>query len=581
MLQKTAVRQGKKYSLRIVFWLVAILLGALQAWSYRYYQDADDIVSYLDIGDAYLRGEWNVAVNAYWSPLYSWLLGLTLAVLKPSSYWEFPIVKLTNFLIYLFTLVAFDFFFRELIYYYNKKIASVSPNRSFKISNWVWVTSGYTLFLVSSLQWIGVASDSPDMLVAAFVYFAAGLVLLIHTRSESWFNFILLGVVLGFGYLSKTIMFPLAFVFLVTSISSVINLRRALLRTLASLLVFTIIVTPFIAAISIDKGRLTFGDAGKLNYAWLVIGEILPYRGWQGKEPGSGTPKHPPAQIFDNPKALAFETSAGATYPLWHDPSYWYEGLKLKFNLKRQIKVLVGNATFFYNQFLAGLVFTYLIFICVENRYWLSVKDLKENWRLLIPAVTGLGIYLLVIDLSGAFKPMRYIAPFVVLLFAGVFSSVRLPNSQQTKRLIAGMTIATSFLMGSQLFASECLRNIQTLLKEQNQYTEWQVANSLQRLGVQPGEKVAILGYYFAPYYHWARLARVKIIVEIFDEKSFWEKSTLVKAEVLKRIEKTGARVIVQKPGFKIPNYALAKGWREIGNTGYYVYFLQRKYSRS
>jgi hypothetical protein len=576
MLQKTARSQEKTYLLKVIFWLVAILLGGLQAWFYRYYQDADDIISYLDIGDAYLRGEWNVAINAYWSPLYSWLLGLTLFVLKPSSYWEFPVVKLVNFLIYLFALIGFDFFLRELIFYYNKKISSVSPKTYFKIPRWGWIVSGYTLFFVSSLQWIGVGTDNPDMLVAAFVYFATGLLLCIHTRSESWFNFIILGVVLGFSYLSKAVMFPLAFVFLVTSMFSVGNLRRALPRTLAALLAFTIIVTPFIAAISTAKGHLTYSDAGKLNYAWTVIAGVTPYRGWQGNELGMGTPKHPPRQIFDNPKALAFETPVGGTYPLWHDPSYWYEGLKIKFDLERQIKILVVNTIFFYKQFFGGLVFIYLILVCVRGRYWLSVKDLIENWILLIPAVMGLSLYILAANMPDAFKPMRYIAPFIVLLFAGVFSSVHFPNSQKTKRLIAGTTIATSLLIVSQLFYSEFLKNISAVFNEENQLIELQVADTLHQLGVQPGEKVAILGYYIAPYYHWARLARVKIVAEIFDEKSFWEKNIVVQTEVFKNIKKTGARVIVQKPGFKIPNYALATGWREIGNTGYYVYFLQK-----
>ncbi|MEH1938932.1 MAG: hypothetical protein V7L01_01765 [Nostoc sp.] len=501
---------------------------------------------------------------------------MTLYVLKPSSYWEFPVVKLVNFLIYLFALIAFDFFLRELIFYYNKKISLVSSQISFKIPYWAWIVSGYILFIVSSLQWIGVASDSPDMLLAAFIYFAAGLLLRIYAHSESWFNFIILGVVLGFGYLSKAPMFPLAFVFLLTSMFSVGNLRRALPRTLAALLVFTIIVTPFIAAISTAKGRLTFGDAGKLNYAWTVIAGVTPYRGWQGNELGMGTPKHPPRQIFDNPKVLAFETPIGSTYPLWHDPSYWYEGLKLKFNLERQRKILAINTIFFYKQFLGGLVFIYLILICVKGRPWLSVKDLIENWILLIPAITGLGIYMLVANIPDAFKPMRYIAPFIVLLFAGVFSSVHFPNSQKTKRLIAGTTVITSFIIVGQSFYSQFFKNISAVSQEQNQLIELQVADTLHELGVQPGEKVAILGYYIAPYYHWARLARAKIVVEIFDEKSFWEKNTVVRTEILKNIEKTGARVIVQKPGFKIPNYALATGWREIGNTGYYVYFLQK-----
>ena len=42
-----------------------------------------DGISYLDIGDAYLRGDWYVAVNAMWSPFYSWLAGFWLMLFKP------------------------------------------------------------------------------------------------------------------------------------------------------------------------------------------------------------------------------------------------------------------------------------------------------------------------------------------------------------------------------------------------------------------------------------------------------------------------------------------------------------------
>src|SRR5438128_10511343 len=68
---------------RIFFWLLAIALGAVQAWATRFTMNPDGI-SYLDIGDAYWRGDWHMAINAYWSALHSWILGLFLKVLKPS-----------------------------------------------------------------------------------------------------------------------------------------------------------------------------------------------------------------------------------------------------------------------------------------------------------------------------------------------------------------------------------------------------------------------------------------------------------------------------------------------------------------
>src|SRR3954452_20137182 len=87
------------FGLRISCWLIALALGAAQAWATRFTMNPDG-VSYLDIGDAYWRRDWPNAINAYWSPLYSWILGGFLKVIKPSIYWEYPLVHLVNFLIY-------------------------------------------------------------------------------------------------------------------------------------------------------------------------------------------------------------------------------------------------------------------------------------------------------------------------------------------------------------------------------------------------------------------------------------------------------------------------------------------------
>src|SRR5258707_7530980 len=101
-------------ALRIVCWAMALALGAAQAWATRFTMNPDGI-SYLDIGDAYWRGDWHNAINAYWSPLYSWILGFFLKVVKPSAYWEYPLVHLVNFLIYVAALGCFEFFLKTFI----------------------------------------------------------------------------------------------------------------------------------------------------------------------------------------------------------------------------------------------------------------------------------------------------------------------------------------------------------------------------------------------------------------------------------------------------------------------------------
>ena len=69
-----------------------------------------------------------------------------------------------------------------------------------------------------------------------------------------------------------------------------------------------------------EKHRFTFGDSGKLNYAWFV-GGTWPYTGWNGQPPENGTPVHGPRRISEAPLILEFRTPVSGTHPLWYDPS--------------------------------------------------------------------------------------------------------------------------------------------------------------------------------------------------------------------------------------------------------------------
>jgi hypothetical protein len=70
MLDSTNQRQR----LLVILWLLAILLGLLCTWRAFYDLIDPDSISYLEMGEAFLRRDWQMAINAYWSPLYPWLL---------------------------------------------------------------------------------------------------------------------------------------------------------------------------------------------------------------------------------------------------------------------------------------------------------------------------------------------------------------------------------------------------------------------------------------------------------------------------------------------------------------------------
>lgn len=565
--------------LRVAFRLVAIALGILHAWGIRHTMYTDGI-SYLDMGDAYLRGDWDMAINGYWSPFYSWLLGLAMLVLKPSPYWEFSVVHLVNFAIYLCALSSFDFFLRELLRYHRRQTSRFSGDERVFLPEWAWLALGYTVFIWSSLNLITIWVVTPDMCLAAFVYLASGIILRIRMGCASWLTFVFLGVVLGFGYLTKAAMFPLSFIFLGVSVFSVGNLRSAVPRVLIALVVFLLVASPFIVALSEAKGRLTFGDSGKLAYAWVVNNCVRPSP-WQGD---TGILRHPPRKIFDAPAIYEFGTPIECTYSLWYDPSYWGEGAVSHFDLGAQISAIASNAKRYYHIFSSikvnaiGLIVGFLIlFFYMTGRrwWWLCVKDIAKHWCLLIPAIAPFVMYSLVIVMS------RYIGAFATLLWAGAFSGLRFHDTQGSRRLVACVTISILTVMWITIggtTAQEARSTAYDLIKgldSSNPHVHWQVADGLKRMEIQQGDKVVSIGSGW-PDYYWARLARLRVIAEIDPREldSFWTVEPLmVRPQLINALTKTGAKAIVVE---KLPKYVSSVGWQRIENTDYYAYILPK-----
>ena len=188
---------------------------------------------------------------------------------------------------------------------------------------------------------IEVSQTEPDMLVAAFVYLATGLLLRIHRRPGSWWSFVLLGLTLGLAYLTKSFMFPGSLIFLAAAAIIAARVKGGKVRLAVALAVFAATCVPFISALTLQRGRLTFGESGRLNYAWHVNG--VRNRNWQGGPPEAGRPVHPSAQILAVPAVYEFARPTRVTYALWYDPSYWYEGVQIVFRPLQQARAVALN----------------------------------------------------------------------------------------------------------------------------------------------------------------------------------------------------------------------------------------------
>jgi hypothetical protein len=567
-----------------LFWLVAVILAFAQAWVCRF-TIVNDTISYLDIGDLIWHGHWSAALNGIWNPFYPILLGGTLAVLHPTALLEYPLVHLLLFIIFVVTLCCFSIFLKEMILLRSETVTTDED----RVAEWVWILLGYTLFLWSSLRLIGVGETNPDMVVAAVVYMASALVVRIFRAKAGGLTYLSLGVTLGVGYLTKSIMFPISVLWVLIVFIICLSGRGHLRRACITALAFFAISVPFIASLSAAKGRLTFGDSGRYNYAVHVNG-VTPLH-WQGSEPGSGIPVHPTRQLVRSPATYEFGSPLDGTYPPWYDPSYWYEGVKPRLQLREQLHTtkqwLHWESDLFFGLNGAIVCGLFILFF-VSKREALILKDVLRHWFILIPCVAALALYSLVHVES------RYVAAFVVILTLCLFFSIHLPAGPSSHRLFPAVATFTflafiSFpLRHPRLFVApldwvvleqedaerQDLRHPFNV--EPGSYQE--AVGELDRIGIRPGDRIASLDCSLLGISMLARLARIKIVAEVnyWPEKAdtvdnFWQADSTAQSKVVHALATTGARAIISELP---PRGSGADGWHRVGTTRYYIYWL-------
>src|SRR5215217_1690955 len=406
----------------------------------------EDGISYLDLGDAYLAGHWK-PINSVWSPVYPLILGTVLRLFRPSMQWEFTVVHLVTFCIYLVALVCFEFFWRET----KRAVEAEVEARGGEIilPGWAWWVSGYALFVWSSVVLIRLRTVTPDMLVAAIVYLAAALLVRIgssHPRPATHLRF---GSLLGLGYLTKAVMLPIGFVFLGAAAVLEWKQGRNLRHWLSGALIFAVIAGPLVLALSLDKRRLTFGEVGRLTYLRYVNG--MPYPHWPAAAPrGWRQPLHPARRIYDDPPVYEFRVPVLGTYPLSYDPSYWYDGVSGRFNPDGQARRLAASIRFYFDLFARGQgamlgVVVLLLAMSIRTRRrgsWLG-------WPL---ALVGMGTAALVLYLP-VYVEGRYLAPFIVLLWGGLLALVRVEDVAVTRSRLRIAGFILPFLVLIQIAA--------------------------------------------------------------------------------------------------------------------------------
>jgi hypothetical protein len=560
---------------RLAARVVIVLLGGIQVLAYPNRMSSDDVVSYLDVADAYRHHQWTAALNGYWSPLYSWVLAVGEWVMRPPASQEFSFVRLVNFTVYLLALAAFELFLRRAIAAHEHAVDDrAGEHARLRIPRWMWLLFGYSVFLWASLAWIGLRTDTPDLCTAALVYVAASIVIGGRSTPLSPAQSLTLGAVMGLAYLSKTAMFPIAFAFLAAGCLTGWDRSRAVARAAWAFGAFAIVVLPFIVSLSMVKHRATFGESGRLNYAWQVNpgGYIIPGLHWQGGPGGFGVPSHPTRQIWHDPAVFEFEHGP-QTYPPWGDPSYWYDGLRIRFNATAELATITANFAFYARMFLIGVGAFYMVLLWFGGFFESAAAAVTDNWRVLFPATAGLGVYMLCTNLAVANIPTqpstRYVAAFVVLLLTAMVSGVRLPDSGTSRCLLAVITVTAATIIVARL-SFLAANDLQLGSRPSPEQQVWIVGEWLHQAGVQAEDRVAILGRKGAHEF-WARLGRIRIVAQIPDDDAYLRADVQVQNDVRAALARSGAKVLIYR---RMPRSPVGREWRRLGRTDYYMNVL-------
>ncbi len=527
--------------------LIALILGATQAWATRFDMSPDGI-SYLNLSDYYMEGDYWHAVNGYWSPLYPWLIALQRVGLGVSAHWEAPLVHLTNFVCFLISFATFELLISEIL-------RSLKDNSVERYADSARIF-GLAVFLWSALLLIGLGLPTPDQLVAAIAFGIGALLLRCVRRPPSLYAYIALGALAGVGYLAKAVMFPAALIALFTGLLIAVLNRLSPRYVIASTIAFAFVAAPQVAAVSLKLRKLTFAETGRIGYGMTVSGYSYL---WAEKTPkNTGIAEHPVTKLSEHPPVFEFVTDwRHTTYPLWDDPSYFQAGMRPHFSARRQAEV-TGNILGLYLRLAWKLML-----VAIAVAVFCSPRLPFASWPVFLFGSGLLGLYALIYSNS------RHLGPWLALTFIALILGFRISSRETGFRRMRILLTCASLALCIPL-SREGYRDVAAIARDDGGFSSqsWLVADELSRLGLKRGQRVATVGGAFDAY--WARLSGVQISAEISanDAASYWSASPPERALADRALGASGRTFAVAKD---VPTAANLSGWLPVGKTGYFV----------
>ena len=507
-----------------ILWAATLLIALLQFWYSRFSMDSDGI--------AYLEVARTLEVNAYWSPLFSWLL-VPIVRWVPLA-WSAAAVHALQAVFAISAVLLADKLWRQLA-------PETADNRGWMLTRWMaawWMAFGLT----------GVHLTQPDTL--ALCLYLAACVLLLQNRP------VRLGLTLAAAYLTKAALLPFAAVLL--GVWSLRHRRQALLAGA----VLVLGCAPWWIALRQHTGRWTIGDSGPLNHAWEVNGVTR----WIH---GQGGPRST-RQVSAAPDAFVYPGTFDTVYPPWYEPSYWFTGLERSpFSWANQLRALRENSLPVLWYWLATPGFMALLALGARVRDWPALgAELRSRWPLAVPALATTGMH------AAVFFETRYLAAQLFLLGTFPLHAAYRRTGPAARWLFP--TAAAAALLYT--LAPPLSDSARSLLLAGNTPNPFAVAAAeLHAAGATPGTPVAFIGLTLRP--EWARQAGLRIVGDIpmtFERDpgplrrlycntanldGFWSAPPSTRQQIYRAFARAGARFVVTHD---VPAHADTAAWTRL-----------------
>lgn len=224
-------------------------------WPYFQYYIDPDAISYLNITARYVSGDYQHAVNAFWSPMGCWLTAV--------------LVKFTNGPLFQSAIII------NTIPAVGMVLAGQRLFQQFRRDHW----EGWCFGIMSAIFWSYTVYFQSFTDIWQFFFLTVGLLILLRknfTQKPIWW--IILGITGSLAFFGKAysfVFFPVM-IWVVVAIKlrseGDFNIKKWLIISLTSIGVMMLCLSPWVYLLHEKYGIWTYSTAGKLNMSWWLVG---------------------------------------------------------------------------------------------------------------------------------------------------------------------------------------------------------------------------------------------------------------------------------------------------------------------